>query len=157
MIIKMLCNVFFICFISCFFVSKDDDSIKDIYGRVFLCDLTEKSCIYVDDNVDKVRVNLCGLEYEGGIRRLHEYLDSAYYNSSNFNQDEYNITEMFFLYFDEFLNIREVRIMKRSYANNDRYYYDSVLINALKNTQGQWTTAVSNGDGHMYICKCRVK
>lgn len=67
-----------------------------------------------------------------------------------YNGNEYNIIEHFSVLFDKDLNIVEIRISHRQFANNRRFYYDNVLMEAIKKTKSQWRKTV---DGKKwYVC-----
>lgn len=106
-------------------------------------------CIYITLNGQKLNVYVGGVEFIGN-NNINLYLDSAYYNNPLYNGNEYNIIEHFSVLFDKDLNIVEIRISHRQFANNRRFYYDNVLMEAIKKTKSQWRKTV---DGKKwYVC-----
>jgi len=144
-----------ILFSSCAFQKKiEKKTVIDINGKPIIENFHNNKCKYIDINNNSIEAYLNGIEFYGGDKRLKNYLDSIYYNNSNYKnkyEDCFNITERFFVLFDKDLNISEIRIMYRKYANNERFYYDSIFVNALKSTNGRWHKTIQNKKWYIYL------
>ncbi|GAK37019.1 hypothetical protein JCM15093_2233 [Bacteroides graminisolvens DSM 19988 = JCM 15093] len=64
--------------------------------------------------------------------------------------------EYFIVLFDENLKIREVRILYRKGYNNERFFYDSIFVNALKNTTGMWHKTIENKKWYTYLHRQKI-
>lgn len=131
--------------------------IKDINGCIIIEKTDSSKVYYVREDGGKLITNLGGLEFDGGKDSLKAYLDSIFYNNPDYhNHSEFNVLEFFFILFDENLNIVEVRIMHRNYAENKRFYYDSIFVNALKNSKGRWNKTIPDNGWYTYIHRHRI-
>ncbi len=132
------------------------EAIKDIYGRPISYLVKNDKVIYYSENKEKITAYVGGVEFNGGRDSLSAYLLANYVNNPNYTYEEYNVDEYFIILFDKNLDIKEVRIMHRKYANNKRFYYDSIFINALKNTTGMWYKTIENQKWHTYLHRQRI-
>lgn len=131
--------------------------IRDINGCTIIEKIDSSKVYYVREDGGKLIANLGGLEFDGGKDSLKTYLDSVFYNNPDYhNHSEFNVLENFFILFDENMNIEEVRIMYRNYADNKRFYYDSVFVNALKTSTGRWHKTVSNNGWYTKFHRHRI-
>jgi len=112
--------------------------------------------IYFCENGKKIEAYLGGVEFNGGRDSLSAYLGEKYVNSPLYNYKDYNIIEYFYLLLDKNLKVKEVRILYRRYDNNKRFYYDSIFVDALKNTTGMWHKTVENQKWYTYLHRQRV-
>lgn len=132
-------------------------SIKDINNYPIIKRIDSSKVYYVKKDGTKLIGCLGGVEFNGGNDILKKHLDSIYYSNPNYNNySEFNVLENFFILFDEKLNIEEVRIMNRRYANNERFYYDSIFVNALKNTTGMWHKTIEDQEWYIYLHRQRI-
>ncbi|WP_291528470.1 hypothetical protein [Bacteroides sp. UBA939] len=130
--------------------------IVDINGFVIIDKVSNKSVFYIRENGERIKCSK-GIEFDGGREALKGYLDSVYYNNPNYHKySEFNVLETFIILFDEYLNIKEVRIMHRYYADNERFYYDSLFVNALQNTNGKWYENIQNKKWYYYLHRQRI-
>lgn len=131
-------------------------AIKDIDGRPISFLLKNDRGLYYPINGEEKTVYFGGVEFNGGRDSLSEYLLSKYVNHPDYNYNEYNVYEHFFILFDKDLNIKEIRIMHRKYAGKERPYYDTIFINALKGTTGMWRKTVENQKWYIYLHRQRI-
>lgn len=131
-------------------------AIKDIYGRPITSLSKNDRIIYYRINGRQKTAYPGGVEFNGGRDSLSAYLISKYVNHPDYNYDEFNVNEYFFMLFDKDLNIKEIRIMHKKYAPKERPYYDSIFINALKSTAGMWHKTVENQKWYIYLHRQRV-
>jgi len=132
-------------------------AIEDIHGRPISFLLKDGKVGYYTENGEKIIVNVVrGIEFNGGKDSLSAYLLTKYINHPSYNYQEYNVYEYFFILFDKNLDIKEVRIMYRKYADNERFYYDSIFIEALKNTTGMWYKTVENQEWYIYLHRQKI-
>ena len=68
----------------------------------------------------------------------------------------YNLERLVDFQFDENLKIREVRILYRKGYNNERFFYDSIFVNALKNTTGMWHKTIENKKWYTYLHRQKI-
>lgn len=125
--------------------------IRYIYDCPVSSLLKDGKAIYYTENGEKIIANVGGVEFDGGKDSLSAYLLSKYINHPNYNHTEYNVYEHFLILFDEHLDIKEVRIMHRKYADNERFYYDNIFIEALKSTTGMWHKTVEGKKWYYYL------
>lgn len=130
--------------------------VKDVYGNPICFILKNDEVIYYSVYGEKISANLGGIEFNGGRDSLSTYLLTKYINHPEYNYQEYNIYERFFVLFDKNMCIKEVRIMYREYANNERFYYDSIFIDALKDTNGMWHKTIENKGWYVYLHSQRI-
>jgi hypothetical protein len=150
--------LFLICFPCCSLTKTSSNPIKDINGYSIIEKIDSSKVYYVKEDGVKLIAGLGGIEFNGGKDALKTYLDSAFYNNPDYhNYREFNVLENFFILFDENLNIEEIRIMYRNYADNKRFYYDSIFVDALKNSSGRWHKTVLNNGLYTYFHRHRVK
>lgn len=97
-----------------------------------------------------------GIEFNGGRDSLSAYLGEKYVNAPHYNHEDYNIIEYFILLLNKNLEVKEVRIVYRQYDNNKRFYYDSIFVDALKNTTGMWHKTVENQEWYAYLHRQRI-
>lgn len=131
-------------------------AIKDIDGRPISFLLKNDRGLYYSVNGKKKTAYFGGVEFNGGRDSLSEYLLSKYVNHPDYNYNEYNVYEHFFILFDKDLNIKEIRIMHTKYAGKERPYYDTIFINALKGTTGMWHKTVENQKWYIYLHRQRI-
>ena len=131
-------------------------AVKDIYGNPISFPLKDNRVIYYPENGREITAYIGGVEFDGGRDSLSAYLLTNYINYPSYNYEEYNVDEYFFILFDSNLDIKEVRIMHRKYADNKRFYYDNIFIEALKNTTGMWNKTVENQKWYIYLHRQRV-
>ena len=131
-------------------------AIKDIDGRPISFLLKNDRGLYYPINGEEKTVYFGGVEFNGGRDSLSEYLLSKYVNHPDYNYNEYNVYEHFFILFDKDLNIKEIRIMHRKYAGKERPYYDTIFINALKGKTGMWRKTVENQKWYIYLHRQRI-
>lgn len=129
---------------------------QDIHGYPLTSLLKDDKAIYHTENGEKLIANVGGVEFNGERDSLSAYLLSKYIHHPNYNNIEYNVCEHFFILFNEHLDIKEVRIMYRKYANNERFYYDTIFVDALKNTTGMWHKTVENKKWYYYLHRQRI-
>ena len=138
------------------------DSIRqqaliDIHGQPIIYLLDENKAVYYREDGFKIIVHYNrGVEFIGGKDSLSVYLLTKYINHLSYNHLEYNVHENFFILFDKNLDIKEVRIMYRNNANNERFYYDNIFIDALKNTVGMWNKIVEDAEWYVYLHRQRI-
>ena len=131
-------------------------SVKDIYGHPVSYLLEDNRNIYYCEDGKKIKTYLGGVEFNGGRDSLSEYLLEKYVNHPSYDYHEYNIIEYFYLLLNKNLEVKEVRILYRKYDNNKRFYYDSIFIDALKNTTGMWHKTVENQEWYTYLHRQRI-
>jgi hypothetical protein len=139
-------------------ISKiDNKPIKDINGLIIINKVNKDKVTYVRENGERIGVNKRGLEFNGGDDALKTYLDSVFYNNPDYQKhSEFNVLENFIILFDKDLDIKEVCIMYRDYSNNTRFYYDSIFVDALKNTTGMWHKTVKDKEWYIYLHRQRI-
>ncbi|WP_353331802.1 hypothetical protein [Bacteroides sedimenti] len=153
----VLLIVLFIGFCGCSSGKKiRQQAIKDIYGQPISFLLKKNREIYYSVNGEKKIAYPGGVEFNGGNDSLSAYILSKYVNHPDYNYDEFNVNEYFFMLFDKDLNIKGIRIMHKKYAPKERPYYDSIFINALKSTAGMWRKTVENQEWYIYLHRQRV-
>lgn len=150
-----LISVFVIIMLCYFFTASKTNGqpIVDINGLVIIENVNGE-VFYVKENGERIRVYSKTIEFNGGKDSLSAYLGKKYINHPDYNYTDYNMLETFFVLFDEKLNIVEVRIMKR--PHNEKFYYDSIFIDALKSTKGMWYKIVENKEWYYYMHRQRV-
>jgi len=131
-------------------------AIKDIQGRPISSLLKDNKTTYYSENGEKIIAYVGGVEFNGGRDSLSAYLLTKYVNHPSYNYEEYNVYEYFVILFDKNLDIKEVRIMYRKYADNERFYYDNIFIDALKSTTGMWHKTVENQEWYTYLYRQRI-
>ena len=131
------------------------DSLKDIYGNPISYLIESRKTIYFFENGKKVIAYLGGVEFNGGQDSLSTYLLTKYVNHPDYNYNEYNMIEYFFILFDRNLEIKEVRIMKKK-QDEKRFYYDNIFIDAFKSTNGMWHKTVEGKRWYIYMHQIRV-
>jgi hypothetical protein len=131
-------------------------AIKDIYGRPISFLLDDNRDIYYLEDGKRIIAYLRGVEFNGGRDSLSKYLLTKYVNHPSYNYMEYNIYEYFFILFNKNIEIKEVRIMYRKYNDNKRYYYDSIFVDALKNTSGMWHKTTEDKEWYIYFHRQRI-
>lgn len=94
--------------------------------------------ITVKENVSK------DIQFKGGYKSLSAFCDSLYYNREDYNYDELNARALYVILFDQFLKIKEVRILKRLAYNNLKYNYDDLIKKILFSTEGHWVKTNDN-------------
>ena len=129
-------------------------AIKDIYDRPISYLLKDNKDIYFCEDGKKIIAYFRGVEFNGGRDSLSAYLNDVYYNHPSYNYEEYYMLSSFFILFDKNLNIVEVRIMKR--PHNEEFYYDNILIEALKSTTGMWHKTVDDKEWYIYLHSQRI-
>jgi hypothetical protein len=67
---------------------------------------------------------------------------------------EFNYYEYFILLFDKDLNIVEVRKLKGKHTKSE--YYDSILIDGLKQSNSHWHKIVNGKHWYIYIVGYRI-
>lgn len=161
MIIRLIFIAVFIAFLTGFYGCGSEKKIqqqatKDIYGRPISFLLKDDRVIYYSANGEKKMAYFGGVEFNGGQDSLSAYLLSRYVNHPDYNYDEYNVYEYFVILFDKDLNIKEIRIMHKKYAGNERPYYDTIFINELKSTAEMWHKTVENQEWYTYLHRQKV-
>jgi len=147
--------VLFLVGLSCCSIRKTSlDFVKDIDGYPIVEKIDSTEVYYVKKNGEKLIAYFKGVEFNGGRDSLSAYLNDVYYNHPSYNYEEYNMLSLFFILFDKNLNIVEVRIMKR--PRNEEFYYDDILIEALKSTTGMWHKTVDNKEWYIYLHSQRI-
>jgi len=157
MISKFYYIIAFISFLCCSSAKTLSDVIKDTDGCPIIEKVDSTKVYYIKEDGIKMIAYLGGIEFNGGKDVLKELLDSVYYNNPDYhNYSEFNVLENFFILFDNNLNIKEVRVMYRIYADNERYYYDNIFVDALKNTTGLWHKTIENQEWYVYLHRQRI-
>jgi hypothetical protein len=131
-------------------------AVKDIHDNPICSLLNDNKVFYYPETGERIISNFGGVEFKGGKDSLSAYLLTKYVNHPSYNYEEYGVYECFFILFDKNLDIKEVRIMYRKYAENKRFYYDSIFIEALKNTAGMWHKTVENKEWYTYLHRQRI-
>ena len=147
--------VFLLVGLSCCSITKTSlNFVKDIDGYPIAERIDSTEVYYVKKEGEKLVSYFRGVEFNGGCDSLSAYLNDVYYNHPSYNYEEYYMLSIFFILFDKNLNIVEVRIMKR--PHNEKFYYDSILIVALKNTTGMWHKTVEDKEWYTYLHRQRI-
>lgn len=133
-----------------------NQGVKDIYGHPIGFLFKDNRCVYY--STDGKRITACsgGVDFNGGRDSLSAYLGRKYINHPSYNYQEYNIYEYFIVLFDENLKIRDVRILYRKGYNNERFFYDSIFVNALKNTTGMWHKIIGGKQWYTYLHRQKI-
>lgn len=133
-------------------------SIIDINGHVIIDKVSNKTVSYVLENGAHINAYYQkGIEFNGGHDSLEKLLNKVYYNNPDYNKyPEFNNLENFIILFDTNLNIKEVRILSRQPVDSTKYYYESLFIEALKNTYGMWHTDVKRKDWYIYLHRQKI-
>jgi len=126
----------------------------DINGLVIIDKVNAKEVSYIKENGERIEVFSKGVGFNGGKDSLSVYLLTKYVNHPNYNDEEYNMLENFFILFDKNLDIVEIRIMKR--PRNEKFYYNNIFIEALKSTKGMWHKTVENKEWYYYLHRQRI-
>lgn len=132
-------GLFFIILIllqSCSTAKTTAVGVRDIQGYLVIEKVDSANVYYKKEDNTEIIAHLGGIEFNGGKEALKAYIDSAYYNNPHYNYNEFNILERFHILFAKDLSIEEVRILYRE--SDSKFYYESILIDALKNTTGRW-------------------
>lgn len=113
---------------------------KDAYGKAVLsinpCDsLFPKGNLYYIDST-KVYQLEDRAQYKGGQEALQIYLDSCYYNRPGYDYEEYNLTYLYFILFNQDMKILDVRLIRRPSSIDGRF--DKLFENALYHSEGNW-------------------
>lgn len=156
--IMLFTSIIILSLISCAITkSIPDNSIPDIHGHPIIRNTNDSTSEYISENGQTIIVYINGIEFNGGKEYLKQYLDSCFYSNPNYyKHSEFNVVERFFILFDSELNIRDVRIMYRSYGDNKRYYYDRIFVDAIKNTIGKWHKIVEDKKWYIYFHHQRI-
>jgi hypothetical protein len=132
-------------------------AIKDIYGHPIRFLLKDNKAAYFSEDGKKLIAYSGGVEFNRGQKALKEYLDNIFYNNPDYHKhSEFNVIETFFLLLNARLDVVEVRIMYRNYADNKRFYYDSIFVDALKNTTGMWHKTGEDKEWYIYLHRQRI-
>ncbi|MCP9610824.1 hypothetical protein [Coprobacter tertius] len=95
--------------------------------------------------------DVCINLFKGGYEAFTAYCDSIYYNRDDYNYDELNASAIFVILFDENLEIKDVRILKRIAYNNNKYDYDALVKRILWSTEGKWVKKDENDHCKWYF------
>lgn len=131
-------------------------AIKDIYGGPILSVCEEKKGVYHFEDGKEITVYIGGVEFKGGHDSLSNYLLKEYVNHPDYNFEEYNLREDFIVLLNKKLEVAEVRILYRKGYDNERFYYDSIFVNEIKNTTGMWKKTVENKKWYIYFHRQRI-
>jgi hypothetical protein len=131
--------------------------IKDINGNPIINRIGSDSIIsYIKEDGTTLISYMGGVEFSGGRESLKAYLDSAYYNNPYYDYSEFNVFEYFYILFDKDLNIEEIRMSYRNYADNKRFYYDSIFVDALKTSTGRWYKTGVDKEWYIYLHRQKI-
>lgn len=131
-------------------------AIMDIYNRPISTLLKDDKVAFFTENGEKKIAHIGGVEFIEGRDSLISYIKRVYYKNPNYYKyGEFNVLERFFVLFNKKLEIVEVRIMYRQYANNERFYYDSIFVNAIKSTSGMWYKTVKDKNYYTYLIQIK--
>lgn len=121
-----------ICCISCSVKRETDRCIYDIHG-VIIKRMDKNHAVYVTKDGKSLSVNLNDINYKfSNDKLIHDI-----YNNIKIDH-ECNINQVFFILFDQDLNIIEVRAADMSNSSYKRCPDIKKYIDLIKSTQGNW-------------------
>ena len=125
--------------------------IRDVHGDIVYVycksdSLLQKKAFYYKKDVRYFVTNR--VHYKSGREALLQYLERAYYSSSEYDYQEYNTFLVYIMLFDAEMKIKDVRIIYRPSNIDDRF--DDFLKSALYKTKNKWKPQYkSRNDGYM--------
>lgn len=131
-------------------------TLKDIYERPIISLLGKNKGLYYSEGGKEIIAYLGGVEFNGGNDSLSNYLLKKYVNHPDYNYEEYNLREDFIVLLNKRLEVEEVRILYRRVYDNERFYYDSIFVDEIKNTTGMWEKTVENKEWYIYFHRQRI-
>lgn len=131
-------------------------SIKDICGRPIISLCGENKGTYYYEDGKEITAYIGGVEFKGGSDSLSNYLLGKYVNHRDYNYEEFNIGEDFIVLLNKRLEVEEVRILYRRGYDNKRFYYDSIFVDEIKNTEGLWEKCVEDKEWYIYFHRQRI-
>ena len=134
-----------ICCISCSVNRETDKCIYDIHG-VIIKKMDKNHAVYVTKDGNSLSVNLNDINYKySNDKLIHDI-----YNNIEIDH-ECNIKQVFFILFDQVLNIIEVRAADMSNSAYIRCPNINKYIDSIKLTQGYWVCKKTNAKDELHL------
>lgn len=151
-------NIAIIILCSCTASASMENKYSGIFcdeNGVFLENINDTSAVFISTSHKRYLVKMNAVEYIGGENQL---IDDIRYSGIN-DKYEMNIRQFFVIFFDNNMNIIEVRMS--NYFDN--FISSSLLssykkdyINLIKQSQGKWQKRIADEKFYLYVFYVRT-
>lgn len=156
-IILMVCSLFYSCIANRTIKFKP---FIDSNGLTVVNNISKTEYFCTTINNERIIAPINGIEFSGGNEVLINYLDSIYYNHPTYNGLNVNLNEFFYILFDEYLNIKEVRVIEFEKRSKEYEYTQNkirtIFKDALFDTKGLWIKRKMNSKWYIYIHRHKI-
>jgi hypothetical protein len=102
------------------------------------------------------------VQYIWGVDSLKNYIINSYYEHPNYNHHEINTTLFFSVFFDEVLNIKDIRFIDAGLSNQQKEFlrdhlHFKVVEEILKKTENDWQLKSQSSNKHNQLFIGSVK
>lgn len=119
---------------------------------VIINKITDTTMVYCTKSNKKYLILKNAVCYEGGINQLKNDI----YDNLPAIDYEYNVREVFFVYFDKNLNIIEVRATNLAKMENQGKKYLNDYIKAIQSTKGKWKKCKEGQKWYLYVFSLHI-
>ena len=111
---------------------------------------------------ERIPIEELSIGYKYGKDSLNDYIRSGYYNHSDYNWREVNITLYYCILFDNELSIQEIRFYKMGISNElknilEKEGHLSIIKQVLLESQNKWITKKKCSNKHkLYIGSVKI-